>query len=82
MRRDHLGREIPPHALARVTSLDWFTTAGALPVGYAVVAWLAGLLGTRTTMLVSGLAVIGLCAASLATGDVRRLRRAQESVAS
>ncbi|HEX5619381.1 MAG TPA: hypothetical protein VFX51_13235 [Solirubrobacteraceae bacterium] len=33
-----LGREIPPHALSRVTSLDWFTTTGLMPIGFAVVA--------------------------------------------
>jgi hypothetical protein len=77
-----LGREIPPHALSRVTSLDWFTTAGVLPIGYAVVGWATGLLGTRATMLVASLVVIGLCAAAVAVGDVRHLRRTQESVAS
>lgn len=68
-----LGREIPPQALSRVTSLDWFTTTGAMPVGFAVIAPAAGLLGTRTTMLACGVAVIALCAAALAAGDVRRL---------
>jgi MFS family permease len=85
-----LGQEIPPHALARVTSLDFFTTTGALPLGYALVAWMAGTLGTRSTMLVSGLVVIALCLGALAVGDVRRLRRLrrlrphapQESIAS
>jgi hypothetical protein len=68
-----LGREIPPHALSRVTSLDWFTTTGAMPLGFAVVAPVAQLLGTRTTMLACGLIVIALCVAALAAGDVRRL---------
>jgi hypothetical protein len=71
-----LGREIPPQALSRVVSLDWFTTTGAMPVGFAVIAPIASLLGTRTTMLVSGLAVIALCAVALAVGDVRRLQSA------
>jgi hypothetical protein len=33
-----LGREIPPQALSRVTSLDYFTTTGAMPLGFALVA--------------------------------------------
>ena len=69
-----LGREIPPQALSRVTSLDWFTTTGAMPIGFAVVAPVASVLGTETTMLVCGLIVIALCAAALAAGDVRRLQ--------
>ncbi len=69
-----LGREIPPQALSRVTSLDWFTTTGAMPLGFALVAPAAQLFGTQETMLACGLIVIVLCAAALAAGDVRRLR--------
>ncbi len=69
-----LGREIPPQALSRVTSLDWFTTTGAMPLGFALVAPAAHLFGTQETMLACGLIVIVLCAGALAAGDVRRLR--------
>ena len=60
-----LGREIPAQALSRVTSLDWFTTAGAMPLGFAAVAGVAAAIGTRTTMLVSALVVMALCASRL-----------------
>ena len=73
-----LGRAIPPHALARVTSLDWFTTVGAMPAGYVLVAALAAAVGTRATMLAATLAVIALLAACLAAGDAPRY----ESIAS
>ena len=69
-----LGREIPPHALSRVTSLDWFTTAGTMPLGFAAVAGVAAAIGTQTTMLVATLLVLALLGAALALGDVRRLR--------
>ena len=69
-----LGREIPPASLSRVTSLDWFTTAGAMPLGFAFVAAVAAGLGTRTTMLASSLVVLALLCVALAVGDVRRLR--------
>jgi predicted MFS family arabinose efflux permease len=68
-----LGREIPPGALSRVTSLDWFTTTGLMPIGFAIVAPAAQLFGTQETMLVSGLVVIGLVSGALVVGDVRRL---------
>jgi hypothetical protein len=68
-----LGREIPPAALSRVTSLDWFTTTGLMPIGFALVAPAAQVFGTRTTMLVSALIVIALFLGALAAGDVRRL---------
>jgi MFS family permease len=70
-----LGREIPPHALARVTSLDYFATAGVMPLGFALVGPAAALAGTRTAMVASGLVVMTLCAAALAVPDVRNLRR-------
>ncbi|HET8953322.1 MAG TPA: MFS transporter [Solirubrobacteraceae bacterium] len=69
-----LGREIPARALSRVTSLDWFTTAGAMPLGFAVVAGVAASLGTRETMLGASLVVLALLVLALAVGDVRRLR--------
>jgi hypothetical protein len=68
-----LGREIPSGSLSRVTSLDWFTTAGAMPLGFAFVAAVAAGLGTRPTMLAASLGVLALLCAALAVGDVRRL---------
>jgi MFS family permease len=77
-----LGREIPAHALSRVTSLDWFTTVGAMPLGFAGVAAVAAAIGTKTTLTLAGLTVMGLCLACLAIGDVRRLRRNPDPPAS
>lgn len=76
-----LGREIPPGALSRVTSLDWFTTAGLMPLGFAAVTAVAAGLGTRTTMLVASVTVLALLCLALAVGDVRRLRVRSAAVA-
>jgi hypothetical protein len=81
-----LGREIPQHALARVTSLDYFSSAGVMPLGFALVGPIAGLAGTVPTMVVSGLVVIGLAGAAALVPDIRHLPRrpsaVQESIAS
>jgi hypothetical protein len=81
-----LGREIPQHALARVTSLDYFSSAGVMPLGFALVGPVAALAGTVPTMVVSGLLVVVLSVAAAAVPDIRHLpRRAsppQESMAS
>jgi|tagenome__1003787_1003787.scaffolds.fasta_scaffold20945501_2 hypothetical protein len=85
-----LGREIPEHALARVTSLDYFTTAGVMPLGFALVGPIAGVAGTVPTMVVSGLLVLALSLAAAVTPAIRHLPRrtsplasgAQESIAS
>jgi MFS family permease len=68
-----LGREVPAEALGRVTSLDWFTTTGVMPIGFVVVAPATQLLGTQATMAAAGAIVIALLLAALAAGDVRRL---------
>jgi hypothetical protein len=70
-----LGREIPPRALGRVTSLDYFLTAGALSLGFAVVGPVAALAGTRATLVVAGLVTMTLFALATTVPDVRRLRR-------
>jgi hypothetical protein len=81
-----LGREIPEHALARVTSLDYFSSAGVMPLGFALVGPVAGLAGTVPTMVVSGLFVLGLSVAAALVPDIRHLPRrtspAHESIAS
>jgi hypothetical protein len=40
-----MQRHVEPEALARVSSYDWFGTVGTLPIGYALVGPLSGLLG-------------------------------------
>jgi hypothetical protein len=81
-----LGREIPQHALARVTSLDYLSSAGVMPLGFALVGPVAALAGTVPTMVVSGLVVVVLSLAAASVPAIRRLpRRAsppQESIAS
>ena len=81
-----LGREIPEHALARVTSLDYLSSAGVMPLGFALVGPVAGLAGTVPTMVVSGLVVVGLSVAAALVPDIRHLPRrtspVQESMAS
>ena len=81
-----LGREIPQHALARVTSLDYFSTAGVMPLGFALVGPVAALAGTVPTMVGSGLFVVVLALVAASVPDIRHLPRrassAQESMAS
>jgi MFS family permease len=70
-----LGREIPPSALARVTSLDYFTTSGVMPLGFVLVGPVAALVGVRPAMIGASAAVALMAAAAAAVADVRGLRR-------
>jgi MFS family permease len=71
-----IQRQIPAHAVSRVTSLDYFASVGTMPIGYALIGPVADAAGLHATMTGASLIVAGLCLAAL-------LRRAiYESVAS
>ena len=63
-----LGREIPAHLLSRVTSFDWFSSVGLMPLGYALVGPLADALGLHTVMFGASAIVAALAAAYLVAG--------------
>lgn len=75
-----LGRLIPDRALSRVTSLDWFTTVGLMPLGYAVAGPVSEAVGLHETMVGAAAVTVALFLVALAVRDVRALR--QESMAS
>jgi MFS family permease len=82
-----LGRLIPAHALSRVTSLDWFTTVGLMPLGYALVGPIAEAVGLHETMIGAAVISAGLFLVALGTDDIRAVRGiaadpAYESIAS
>jgi MFS family permease len=75
-----LGRLIPDRALSRVTSLDWFTTVGLMPLGYAVAGPVADAIGLHETMIGAAVLTAALFCVALVLRDVRAVT--QESVAS
>jgi MFS family permease len=68
-----LGRLIPARSLSRVTSLDWFTTVGVMPLGYALAGPIAERAGLHETMAGASVIVVALFLAALAIEDVREL---------
>lgn len=68
-----LGREVPPHALSRVTSFDWFTAIGMMPLGYALIGPLADTVGLHPTMYAATAIMLCLTAASITLPGVRGL---------
>ena len=76
-----LGRLIPGSALSRVTSLDWFTTVGLMPLGYALAGPVAEAVGLHETMVGASVISFALFARSARVpGRARALP--QESIAS
>ena len=66
-----LGREVPPAALSRVTSFDWFTSVGLMPLGYALVGPVADAVGLDPAMFTATAIVAALAVGSLLLRDIR-----------
>ena len=77
-----LGNRIPQAALSRVTSLDWSTTVGLMPLGYAIAGPIAETAGLHETMVGATVITVPFFLAALAVRDVRSLPQPQESIAS
>jgi MFS family permease len=70
-----LGREVPPRALSRVTSFDWFCSVGLMPLGYALVGPVAGATGLDPAMFSATAIVAALAVGSLLLRDIRGFER-------
>lgn len=71
-----LQEHIPVHALSRVSSYDYLSSAGVIPLGNLIAGAVSSMVGLRPTLL--GMSVVGVAAALLvlAVPGVRRLPRA------
>ena len=61
----------PPASLSRVTSFDWFTSVGLMPLGYALVGPVADAVGIDVAMFAATGVVASLAVASLLVRDIR-----------
>jgi len=52
---------VPPELLGRASSVDWLVSLSLSPLGVLVSGAAAGVLGTRTTMLVGGCVALAVC---------------------
>jgi MFS family permease len=70
-----LQEHVPEHALSRVSSMDYFASAGVMPLGAALAGPVAQAVGLKLTML--GMSVVGIAAAllCLSAASVRSVRR-------
>ena len=67
---------VPTRLLGRVSSLDWLISIGLMPVSYALAGPVAGLLGTRPTLIGAGLLGAAITLAFLFLPGVRAVERA------
>ena len=77
-----LGEHIPQRSLSRVSSYDYLSSAGVIPLGNVLAGAVSAALGLQATLV--GMTVLGVAAALcvLATPSVRRLPRASAPASS
>ena len=52
---------VPPDLLGRASSVDWLVSLSLSPLGVLVSGAAAGLIGTRTTLLIGGCVALAMC---------------------
>jgi hypothetical protein len=68
-----LQRNVPDHALSRISSFDWLGSVALNPIGYALIGPLAASFGTPTMLAVAGALNVSVCVAVVLVPSVRRI---------
>ena len=66
-------RNIPEHALSRISSYDWFGSVALNPIGYALIGPIALTLGASQTLAVAGVLNILVCLSVVLVPSVRHI---------
>jgi MFS family permease len=66
-------RNIPEHALSRISSYDWFGSVALNPIGYGLIGPIALALGTSHTLFVAAVLNILVCLSVLVVPSVRHI---------
>jgi MFS family permease len=74
-------RNIPEHALSRISSYDWFGSVALNPIGYALIGPLAAALGTAETLVLAGVMNVLVCLGVVLVPSVRAIRTQPEAAA-
>ena len=66
-------RNIPEHALSRISSFDWFGSVALNPIGYALIGPIAAAIGTSQTLYIAGALNVLVCLSVVLVPSVRRI---------
>jgi transmembrane secretion effector len=69
-----LQRNVPEHALSRISSFDWLGSVALNPVGYALIGPIAARFGTPETLAVAGVLNIAVCLSVALVPSVRSVQ--------
>lgn len=67
-------RNIPEHALSRISSYDWFGSVALNPIGYALIGPVAAAIGIQETLVIAGILNVLTCFLVVLVPSVRRIR--------
>jgi hypothetical protein len=67
-------RNIPEHALSRISSYDWFGSVALNPIGYALIGPIAAAIGIGETLVIAGILNVLTCFLVVAVPSVRTIR--------
>lgn len=73
-------RNLPEHALSRISSYDWFGSVALNPLGYALIGPIAVVLGTPETLVLAGVLNVLVCVGVILVPSVRAIRTQPEPV--
>jgi MFS family permease len=66
-------RNIPAHALSRISSFDWFGSVALNPIGYALIGPIAAALGTSQTLYIAAMLNVLVCLSVVLVPSVRHI---------
>jgi MFS family permease len=67
-------RNIPEHALSRISSYDWFGSVALNPLGYALIGPVAEVIGIPETLVIAGVLNVIVCIGVVLVPSVRAIR--------
>jgi len=68
-----LQRNVPEHALSRISSFDWLGSVALNPIGYALIGPIATWLGTTETLFVAAILNMAVCVGVALLPSVRHI---------
>lgn len=68
-----LQRNVPAHALSRISSFDWLGSVALNPIGYALIGPIAGAIGASETLAFAAVMNIVVCVGIILVPSVRQI---------
>jgi MFS family permease len=72
-----LQRNVPVHALSRISSFDWLGSVALNPIGYALIGPIAVAIGTTETLVIAGVLNVAVCISVVLVPSVRSVRMSE-----